>query len=210
MGASSLTSRMLCSLAEVDAHRLRTGRVPAQDREKLNDAAEQLRHANIFIDDSSALSIMSLRSRARRIQARHGLDMIVVDYLQLLTAPGAENRLQEISIISRSLKGIARELDIPVVALAQLSRQVELRDPPRPQLSDLRESGSIEQDADVVMMLYRPEYYQKYRDEDNIGLAEVICAKQRNGPTGTVRLQFQGATMRFNNRAPSATEPITL
>jgi replicative DNA helicase len=210
MGASSLTSRMLCSLAEVDAHRLRTGRVPAEDREKLNDAAERLRHANIFIDDSSSLSIMSLRSRARRIQARYGLDMIVVDYLQLLTAPGAESRLQEISIISRSLKGIARELDVPVVALAQLSRQVELRDPPRPQLSDLRESGSIEQDADVVMMLYRPEYYQKYRDEDNIGLAEVICAKQRNGPTGTVRLAFQGATMRFNNRAPSETEPITL
>ena len=210
MGRQQLVSRMLCTRARVDAHRLRSGRVPAEDRAELAAAADELSRARIFIDDTSGLSMMSMRSRARRIQAKHGLDLLVVDYLQLLTFPRSESRQQEISNISRSLKGLARELEIPVVALAQLSRQVELRDPPRPQLADLRESGSIEQDADVVMMLYRPEYYAKYRDEENIGLAEVIIAKQRNGPTGTARLQFFDSTMRFENRAPTATEPISL
>ncbi len=210
MGRQQLVSRMLCTRARVDAHRLRSGRIPHEDRAELAAAADELGRAKIFIDDTSGLSLMSLRSRARRIKAKHGLDLIVVDYLQLLTFPRSESRQQEISNISRSLKGLARELEIPVVALAQLSRQVELRDPPRPQLADLRESGSIEQDADVVLMLYRPEYYQKYRDEENLGLAEVICAKQRNGPTGTVRLQFFDSTMRFENRAPTATEPISL
>jgi len=210
MGRQQLVSRMLCTRARVDAHRLRSGRIPHEDRAELAAAADELSRAKIFIDDTSGISMMSLRSRARRIMARHGLDMIVVDYLQLLTFPRSESRQQEISNISRSLKGLARELEIPVVALAQLSRQVELRDPPRPQLADLRESGSIEQDADVVLMLYRPEYYAKYRDEENLGLAEVICAKQRNGPTGTARLQFFDSTMRFENRAPTATEPISL
>ena len=167
-----------------------------------------LSRTGIYIDDSSALSMMSLRSRARRQKAKTGLDLIVVDYLQLLSFPKSESRQQEISNISRSLKALARELEVPVVALAQLSRQVELRDPPRPQLADLRESGSIEQDADVVLLLYRPEYYPQQRDEENRGLAEVIVAKQRNGPTGTVRLQFFESTMRFENRAPSATEVL--
>ncbi len=210
MGRQQLVSRMLCTRARVDAHRLRSGRIPHEDRAELASAADELSRAKIFIDDTSGLTMMSLRSRARRIKAKHGLDLVVVDYLQLLTFPRSESRQQEISNISRSLKGIARELEIPVVALAQLSRQVELRDPPRPQLADLRESGSIEQDADVVLLLYRPEYYAKYRDDDNIGLAEIICAKQRNGPTGTVNLQFFDSTMRFENRAPSATEPISL
>ena len=210
MGRQQLVSRMLCCLARVDAHRLRTGRIPAEDRSELTTAAEELAQTNVFIDDTSGISMMSLRSRARRVKAKHGLDMIVVDYLQLLTFPKSESRQQEISNISRSLKGLARELEIPVVALAQLSRQVELRDPPRPQLADLRESGSIEQDADVVMLLFRPEYYPKYRDEENRGVAEVIVAKQRNGPTGTVRLQFFDSMMRFENRAPSVTEAITL
>lgn len=210
MGRQQLVSRMLCTRARVDAHRLRSGRIPGEDRAELAAAADELQRAKIFIDDTSSISMMALRSRARRVKAKHGLHLVVVDYLQLLTFPRSESRQQEISNISRMLKGLARELEVPVLALAQLSRQVELRDPPRPQLSDLRESGSIEQDADVVMMLYRPEYYAKYRDEENVGLAEVICAKQRNGPTGTVRLQFFDSTMRFENRVPTVTEPITL
>jgi len=210
MGRQQLVGRMLCSRARVEAHRLRSGRLPHEDRAELTTAADELSRARIFIDDTSSLTLMTLRSRARRLKAKEGLDMVVVDYLQLLTFPKSESRQQEISNISRSLKGLARELEIPVVALAQLSRQVELRDPPRPQLADLRESGSIEQDADVVLLLYRPEYYAKYRDEENRGLAEIICAKQRNGPTGSVKLQFFDSTMRFENRAPTATEAITL
>lgn len=210
MGRQQIVSRMLCSRARVDAHRLRSGRIPDDDRAELVHAADELSGARIFIDDTSSLSLMALRSRARRIKAKHGLDMIVVDYLQLLTFPRAENRQQEISNISRALKGIARELEIPVVALAQLSRQVEQRENKRPQLSDLRESGSIEQDADVVLLLYRPEYYSDQRTEENEGLAEVIIAKQRNGPTGEVKLQFFQPTMRFENRTLSATETISL
>ena len=210
MGRQQVVSRMLCTRARVDAHRLRSGRLPREDRAELTSAADELSRTSIFIDDTSGLSMMSMRSRARRIKARHGLDLILVDYLQLLSFPRSESRQQEISNISRSLKGLARELEVPVVALAQLSRQVELRDPPRPQLADLRESGSIEQDADVVLLLYRPEYYPKYRDEEeNHGLAEVIIAKQRNGPTGIVKLSFLSSTMRFEDRAPSAAEAIT-
>jgi len=192
----------------VEAHRLRTGRIPSDVLHELTGAADELSRTNIFIDDSSALTMMSLRSRARRLKARLGLDLVVVDYLQLLTFPKSESRQQEISNISRSLKALARELEVPVIALAQLSRQVELRDPPRPQLADLRESGSIEQDADVVLLLYRPEYYPQHRTEENRGLAELVVAKQRNGPTGDVRLQFFSPTMRFENRAPSASEVL--
>ena len=209
MGRQQLASRMLCTLARVDAHLLRSGRVSQQDRAELTSAADQLSRTSIFIDDTSNLTMMSLRSRARRLKAREGLDMIVVDYLQLLSFPRSENRLQEISSISRSLKGLARELNVPVVALAQLSRQVELRDPPRPKLADLRESGSIEQDADVVLMLYRPEYYDR-TNEDLRGLAEIICAKQRNGPTGTVKLRFFESTMRFESWAPTSSEALTI
>jgi len=208
MGRQSIVARMLCSMARVEAHRIRSGRIPSDDLHLLTSACDKLSRTSVFIDDTSALSMMSLRSRARRQKARTGLDLIVVDYLQLLSFPKSESRQQEISDISRSLKALARELEVPVVALAQLSRQVELRDDKRPQLSDLRESGSIEQDADVVLLLYRPEYYPALRDEENKGLAEVIVAKQRNGPTGTVRLQFFEATMRFENRAPTATEVL--
>lgn len=206
MGQQSIVSRMLCSRARVDAHRLRTGRIPTEDYSELTRAAGELSASKIFIDDTPGISVMSLRSRARRIQARHGLDMIVVDYLQLMTHPKSESRQQEISQISRSLKELARELKVPVIALSQLSRQVENRDDKRPQLSDLRESGSIEQDADVVLLLFRPEYYNP--TEENRGLAEVICAKQRNGPTGTVRLSFQGSILRFENRAPTMDQPF--
>ena len=210
MGSQQVVSRMLCSRARVDAHRLRSGRVPAEALEELQGAAEELSRSQILIDDASSLTMMSLRSRARRVKAKTGLDLIVVDYLQLLTFPKSESRQQEISNISRSLKALARELEVPVIALAQLSRQVELREDKRPQLADLRESGSIEQDADVVLLLYRPEYYPALRLEENRGLAEVICAKQRNGPTGTAKLQFFESTMRFENRAPTASEFLTV
>ncbi len=209
MGRQQLVSRMLCSLARVDAHLLRSGRIPQEDRSELTSAADQLSRTRIFIDDTSNLTMMSLRSRARRLKAKEGLNMIVVDYLQLLSFPRSENRQQEISSISRSLKGLARELDVPVVAMAQLSRQVELRDPPRPKLADLRESGSIEQDADVVLMLYRPEYYDQ-QTEDLKGLAEIICAKQRNGPTGTIKLRFFQNTMRFESWAPTSSEALSI
>jgi replicative DNA helicase len=198
---------MLCSRARVDFYKLRTGKIPNEDYGRLAEAAGELATTRIFIDDSPGLTVMSLRGRARRLRAKHGsLDLIVVDYLQLMSPPRAENRQQEVSQISRALKELARELEVPVVALSQLSRAVELRDDKKPQLSDLRESGSIEQDADVVLLLFRSEYYEA--TEENRGLAEVICAKQRNGPTGTVRLQFVPQTMRFENRAPGTDQPL--
>lgn len=219
MGVNSLVARMMCSRARVPAHLLRSGKLGGDLRQDLASAADELRGTEIMIDDTPGLTMMSVRSRSRRVAAAGkdpsdpedtGLDMIVVDYLQLLTSPGAESRQQEISVISRSLKELSRELKVPVVALAQLSRAVESRDPPRPQLADLRESGSIEQDADVVMMLYRPEYYAKYRTDENRGMAEVVIAKHRNGATGEVRLQFFPEHMRFENRAPSGVEPISI
>ncbi len=207
MGQQSIVRRMLCARARVDAHKLRTGRLPAEEYGELTRAAGELQRLHIFIDDTPGISAMALRSRARRIQQKHGLDMIVVDYLQLMSHPKAESRQQEISNISRSLKELARELNVPVIALSQLSRAVEARDNKRPQLSDLRESGSIEQDADVVLLLYRDEYYNRDVPE-NKGQAELLCAKQRNGPTGDVMLQFNGSIMRFENRAPSMAEPF--
>jgi replicative DNA helicase len=207
MGKQSVVSRMLCTRAKVDAHKLKTGHIPSEDYAELARAADELSGLRIFIDDTPGMVVMSMRSRARRIKQREGgLHMIVVDYLQLMTHPRAESRQLEISAISRSLKELSRELDCPVIALSQLSRAVESREDKRPLLSDLRESGSIEQDADIVMMLYRPEYYQA--TEDNRGLAELIIGKQRNGPTGTAKLQFFGSMMRFENRSPSVAEPI--
>lgn len=206
MGRASIVQRMLVARAQVEAHRLRSGRLHDREYADLVEAAGALKGARLFIDDTPGLSIMALRSRARRLKAEHGLDMIVIDYLQLLSAK-AESRQQEISTISRSLKELARELEIPLITLAQLSRSVESREEKRPQLSDLRESGSIEQDADVVAMLYRPEYY--FPIDENKGKAEVLIVKHRNGATGTVELQFQGAMLRFSNREPSMAEPIT-
>ncbi len=207
MGAQSIVSRMLCAHARVDAHKLKTGNIPADDYSELARAAGELRECRLFIDDTPGLSVMAMRSRARRVkQQNKALNLIVVDYLQLMTMPKAESRQLEISAISRSLKELARELDVPVIALSQLSRAVESREDKKPQLSDLRESGSIEQDADTVMMLYRPEYYEP--TDENRGVAELVVAKQRNGPTGTVSLQFRGSIMRFENRVPSVAEPI--
>ena len=209
MGKQQIASRMLCSRARVDAHKLRTGRIPEEDYALLSEAAGELGNANIFIDDSPGITVMGMRGRARRILAQHGLDLVIVDYLQLMTHPGAESRQLEISAISRSLKGLARELGVPVIALSQLSRAVESRENKRPMLSDLRESGSIEQDADIVMMLYRAEYYlgEETAPEDR-GKAEVILAKHRNGPTGEIKLQFFPSIMRFENPAPTVAEAI--
>jgi replicative DNA helicase len=207
MGRQSIVRCMLCSRARVDAHKLRTGRVPIEEYQRLAEAAGELKEMSLFIDDTPALSVMAMRSRARRLKQKHGLHMVVVDYLQLMSHPKAESRQQEISNISRALKELSRELDIPVIALSQLSRAVEARDDKRPMLSDLRESGSIEQDADVVLLLYRPEYYFK-DDEEVRGHADVIIAKQRNGPTGEVKLRFFSSIMRFENRAPTMDEPF--
>ena len=207
MGNQSIVQRMLCARARVDAHKLRTGKIPNEDYADLVRAAGELQRSKILIDDSPGLSIMAVRSRARRVARQHGLDMIVIDYLQLMTAgKKIESRQQEISLLSRSLKELSRELEVPVLALSQLSRAVESREDKRPQLSDLRESGSIEQDADVVLMLYRPEYY--FPSDENKNKAEIICAKQRNGPTGSVGLQFFGSILRFENPEPSMAEPI--
>ncbi|MDF1837518.1 MAG: replicative DNA helicase [Planctomycetota bacterium] len=207
MGAVSICQRMLCSRARVDSGRLRKGNIDPSSFADLSQAAGELASGGLIIDDTPGLSIMALRSRARRVKHKHGLDMIVIDYLQLMSAK-AESRQQEISVISRSLKELARELEVPLIALSQLSRQVESRENKRPLLSDLRESGSIEQDADVVLMLFREEYYSP--TEENKGKAEVICAKQRNGSTGAVTLHFHGPIMRFENPEPSIAEPIQL
>lgn len=206
MSKDALVQRLLCSEGLVDAQRLRRGQLRDDDYPKLARAAGLLGTAPIWIDDSAALTPLAMRSKARRLKAEHDVALVVVDYLQLMQGPGdAENRQQEISYISRSLKALAKELDVPVVAISQLSRAPEQRggEHRRPQLSDLRESGAIEQDADVVCFIYRQEFYDGPVDpktNDNIeGLAEVIVGKQRNGPTGTVKLYFKKEYTRFDN-----------
>jgi replicative DNA helicase len=198
MSKEQLVLRMLCSDARVDAHRLRTGTLQEKDWARLAKAYADLSASKIFIDDSAMLTPLEIRAKARRLKAEHGLGLIVVDYLQLVSATGrVENRQQEIASVSRSLKGLAKELAIPVVALSQLSRAPEARTEKRPQLSDLRESGAIEQDADIVMFIYREEEYKP--TEENRGIAEIIIGKQRNGPTGTVKLAFIKEFTRFEN-----------
>jgi replicative DNA helicase len=203
MSAVQLVMRMLCSEARVDMSRVKSGQLSDRDFQRLANTAGQMSEVKLFIDDSADLSAMELRSRARRLMAEHSLGLIIVDYLQLMHAGAktsvGENRQQEISVISRSLKALARELDIPVLVLSQLSRAVESRPNKRPMLSDLRESGAIEQDADLVMFIYRDEYYDKQSEKH--GIAEIIVGKQRNGPTGTVELQFHSAHVRFNDLA---------
>jgi replicative DNA helicase len=198
MSKEALVQRMLCSEARIDSQRLRKGFLRTEDWAPLTTAAGKLADANIFIDETPGISDMQLRAKARRIQSRHGLDIIVVDYLQLMDATRRRNegRTQEISEISRSLKSLARELEVPVIALSQLSRAVESRGrDKRPILSDLRESGAIEQDADLVAFLYRDELYNPNTDNKNI--AEVIIQKQRNGPTGSLKLYFNKEYTRF-------------
>jgi replicative DNA helicase len=201
MSKEQLVLRMLCSDSRVDAHKLRTGRLQEKDWARLAKAYADLSASKVFIDDSSTLSPLEMRAKCRRLRAEHGLGLVVVDYLQLVTSTGrVENRQQEISAISRSLKGLAKELAVPVVALSQLSRAPEARTDRRPQLSDLRESGALEQDADIVMFIYREEEYKP--SDENRGIAEIIIGKQRNGPTGTRKLAFIKEFTRFENLQP--------
>jgi replicative DNA helicase len=201
MNTEQLLMRLLCSEARVSAHRLRTGYLRDSEWPLLISAAGQLSEAPLYIDDSGGLNILELRAKARRLHAEVGLGMLVIDYLQLLAGSSTriENRQQEISEISRSLKALAKELKIPVVALSQLSRAVEARTDHRPMLSDLRESGAIEQDADVVCFVYREEHYR--RTEENAGRGEIIIGKQRNGPVGVVKVAFIGEYTRFESFA---------
>ena len=198
MSKEQLVQRMLCAHARVDAHKVRTGYLSPSDWPKLTAAAGKLSEAPIFIDDTPAISVMELRANARRLKAHHNIQLIILDYLQLMRGrEKAENRQQEISEISRSLKALARELSVPVVSISQLSRAVESRSDHRPQLSDLRESGAIEQDADLVVLLLREEYYNP--TPQNEGITEVIIAKQRNGPVGSMKLAFIKEYARFDN-----------
>ncbi|MCK9571946.1 MAG: replicative DNA helicase [Candidatus Omnitrophica bacterium] len=201
MSKEQLVQRMLCSHARVDAHKVRTGYLATSDWPRLTAAAGKLSEAPIYIDDTPGISVMELRAKARRLKSHHGIKLIILDYMQLMrgTAKNMESRQQEISEISRSLKALARELNVPVIAISQLSRAVESRNDRRPQLSDLRESGAIEQDADVVVLLLREEYYSP--TPDNQGVAEAIIAKQRNGPVGSFKLAFIKEYTRFDNLA---------
>jgi replicative DNA helicase len=198
MSKEQLVMRLLCSEARVDASRLRTGHLVDNDWGRLAKAAGSLHECRIFIDDSAAISVMEMRAKARRLKFDQGIDLIVVDYLQLMRGSNTESRQQEISEISRSLKALAKELDVPVVALSQLNRSLESRTDKRPMMSDLRESGAIEQDADVIMFVYRGEVYDK-ENEEMKGKAEIIIGKQRNGPIGIVDLAFRGEYTRFEN-----------
>ena len=200
MAKEQLALRMLCSEAKVDAHRLRGGFLSESDWPKLTRAAGSLSEAPIFIDDTPGLSALEMRAKSRRMKAEHNLGLVVVDYLQLMRGRAdSDNREQEISDISRSLKALAKELNVPVMALSQLNRRVEERGDRRPQLSDLRESGAIEQDADVIIFLYRDEVYNKSEDNPNKGKAEIIIGKQRNGPTDKFELTFLDKFTCFEN-----------
>jgi len=199
MSKEQLVMRMLSSEARVDAHRFRTGYLTREEWGRLAESIGTLSEAGIYIDDTPGISVLEMRAKARRLAAEtKKLDLIVVDYMQLMTGSGrSESRQQEVSQISRELKGLAKELDVPVIALSQLSRAPEARNPPRPMMSDLRESGSIEQDADVVAFIYREDYYQP--TDENAGVAEILISKQRNGPTGSIKLVFLKEFTRFEN-----------
>ena len=200
MSKQQLAQRMLCSRGQIDAHKLRKGMLNSQEYTKLASVVGELAKAPVWVDDSAGLTPLELRAKARRLKLQHDVKCIMIDYMQLMDNPGPESRQQQISEISRAVKAVARELEIPVICLSQLNRTTEGRDGHRPRMSDLRESGSIEQDADVVMLLHREDYYRMSDPDfqpDNI--AEVIIAKQRNGPTGTVKLTFMNRTTRFEN-----------
>lgn len=206
MGYSQLIERVLCSQASVDGDRVRAGTLSSSEWERIHTAVQEIETSPLWIDDQPGLTIMQLRARARRLVREHGIKCIIIDYMQLLTDKGHNSRQEEVSSISRQIKEMAREFNIPVVALAQLNRAVEGRgEGARPRMSDLRESGSIEQDADVVMMLHREDYYKR-GDPDHVddNIAELIVAKQRNGPTGTVKLHFDNRRTRFGNLARGA------
>jgi replicative DNA helicase len=220
MSAEQLATRIISEQTEIPSNLIRRGSINETDFEKIKDYSIELQNLPLYVDETGGLSVAQLAARARRLKRQRGLDLMVIDYLQLLsgsTKRSSENRVQEITEITTKLKALAKELNVPILALSQLSRQVESRDDKRPQLSDLRESGSIEQDADVVLFVYREEYYHKMRkplesnrekfaewmaEGDKVdGKAEVIIGKQRHGPTGTVELQFEGAVTRFSSLA---------
>jgi len=209
MSKEQLALRLLCGRARVSQHRLRTGRLKDEEYQKLIMASGPISEADIYIDDSALLSTLEMRAKARRLKAQHNISLLIIDYIQMMSASGRpENRQQEMAVISRAIKGLAKELKIPIVAISQLSRMVEMRGgDKRPQLSDLRESGAIEQDADVVMFVYRPEFYLSHLPKDDPkvlevqGKAEILIAKQRNGPTGKVELTFVKEYVRFENLA---------
>jgi len=208
MSKQQLAQRMLCSRGQIDAHKLRKGMLQAHEYQHLANVVGELAKAPIWVDDSAGLTILDLRAKARRLKLQHDIKCIMIDYMQLMDNPGVESRQQQISEISRGVKAVARELNVPVICLSQLNRAAEGRDGHRPRMSDLRESGSIEQDADVIMLLHREDYYRMSEPDfqpDNI--AEVIIAKQRNGPTGTVKLTFDNRTTRFKNLA-AGVEPF--
>jgi len=208
MSKEQVAMRMLCSQARVSSRRVRTpAYLEKSDWPKLTRAAGTLYEASIFIDDTPGIPVLDLRAKARRLKSRYDIKLLIVDYLQLMSGPKSENRQQEISAISRSLKGLAKELSIPVVAVSQLSRAVESRgESRRPRLSDLRESGAIEQDADVVLFIYREEAYR--RTPENEGKAKIIIGKQRNGPTGERELAFIKEYTRFENLARTEMSPV--
>jgi replicative DNA helicase len=202
MSKQQLAQRMMTSRANIDAHKVRRGMLQAHEYQQLAQVVNQMTKAPIWVDDSPGLTPLEFRAKARRLKLQHDVKLIMIDYMQLMDNPGPESRQQQISEISRAIKSVARELNIPVIALSQLNRQSEGRDGHRPRMSDLRESGSIEQDADVVMLLHREDYYKMSDPDfqpDNI--AELIIAKQRNGPTGTVKLTFDQKTTTFKNLA---------
>src|SRR5687768_11801802 len=205
MSKQQLAQRMLCSRGKIDSHKLRRGMLQSHEYAHLANVVGQLAKAPIWVDDSPGLTPLELRAKARRLKLQHDIKCIMIDYMQLMDNPGPESRQQQISEISRAIKAVAREINVPVIALSQLNRQSEGRDGHRPRMSDLRESGSIEQDADVIMLLHREDYYRMSEPDfqpDNI--AEVIVAKQRNGPTGTIKLFFDNKSTRFENLAAHA------
>ena len=198
MSKEQLFMRMLTSAAQIDSHRFRTGLLTESDYGRLSEAMSVLSEARVYIDDTPSIGVLEMRAKSRRLKAEHGLDLLIIDYLQLMQGRGRfENRNQEIASISRSLKALAKEIDVPVMALSQLSRAPESRGDKRPQLSDLRESGALEQDADVVMFIFREDMYEE--TPENANVAEIIIGKQRNGPTGVVKLAFLKQQTRFEN-----------
>jgi replicative DNA helicase len=206
MSNQQVIQNMLCNRSQIDGSAMRKGRITDQQYKRLQEEAAKLYETPIFVDDTPGISITQLRAKARRLKQKHNISMVCVDYLQLMTGGGRfESRQQEISAISRGLKSIARELSVPVIALSQLNRDVENRDDHRPRMSDLRESGAIEQDADVIILLHRDDYFKP--TEENAGLAQIIIAKQRNGPVGEVVLRFFREYMRFENYTRRA-EPM--
>lgn len=196
--------RMLSSEARIDSYRLMSGQIGQKEYGQITHALDSLSESRLFVDDTAGMGVIEMRAKARRLKAEHGLDILAVDYVQLMTGRGRfENRTLELASISRSLKGLAKELGVPILVLSQLSRAPEARSDKRPMLSDLRESGALEQDADVVIMIFREEMYKLDKDEpsENDGLAELIIAKQRNGPTGTAKVRFDKQWTRFDNLA---------